>query len=264
MKALEPIWIEKPETASRVRGRIEHVLDYAKVKKLRDGENPARWRGHLEQLLPVHGKVRGMKHHAALPYTELSSFMDALQAQEGHAARALEFLILTAARTGDVIGARWDEFDFGKRIWTIPGYDEATGRRMKAGVTHRVPLSKAAASVIETMKALSEGEFVFPGSKANKPLFNMAMLKLLGRMGRHDLTVHGFRSTFKDWATEEASFQNELSEMALAHTIKSKTERAYKHGDLLEKRREMMEAWAAFAYRPQGGNIIEGKFGSAA
>ena len=258
MNALEPIWTKKPETASRVRGRIERVLDWAKVQKLRAGENPALWRGHLEQLLPPHGKFQKVKHHAALPYEQIGPFMDALLAEEVIAARALEFLILTATRTGEVIGARWDEFDLGGKIWTIPG------ERMKAGVTHRVPLSKAAASVIEVMKAVSENDYVFPGRNANAPLSSMAMLKLLGRMGRDDLTVHGFRSTFKDWAAEQTSFPNELSEMALAHTIESKVESAYRRGDLLERRREMMEAWAAFAYRPQGGNIIEGKFGSAA
>jgi len=258
MKALEPIWIEKAETASRVRGRVERVLDYARAQGLRSGENPARWRGHLEQLLPSHGKFQKVKHHAALPYEQMAPFMDALLAEQAISARALEFLILTATRTGEVIGATWSEFDLAGKIWTIPG------ERMKAGVIHRVPLSKAAVSIIEAMKAVREGDYVFPGRSANTPLSSMAMLKFLGRMGRGDLTVHGFRSTFKDWASEQTSFPNELSEMALAHTIENKVESAYRRGDLLERRREMMEAWAAFAYRQPGGNIIEGKFGSAA
>jgi integrase len=240
MKALEPIWKTKPETASRLRGRIEAVLDWATVRAYRSGENPARWRGHLDKLLPARAKIRKVEHHPALPYDKLADFIELLRGQEGISARALEFLILTAARTGEIIGARWDEFDLEEKTWVVPG------ARMKAGREHRVPLSGAARAILKQMNEIREGDVVFPGGKKGMPLSNMAMLALLKRMGRDDLTAHGFRSTFRDWAAECTNFPREVLEMALAHTIESKVEAAYRRGDLFQKRRQLMEAWARF------------------
>jgi integrase len=240
MKALESIWQTKPETASRLRGRIEAVLDWAKVRGYREGENPARWRGHLDKLLPAPSKVRKVEHHPALPYDELADFVAALRSQEGVAARALGFLILTAARTGEVIGSRWDEVDLEEKIWVVPA------ARMKAGREHRVPLSEAAAAVLEQMKQIRESDFVFPGGKKGKPLSNMAMLAVLKRMDRGELTAHGFRSSFRDWAAERTNYPHEVAEMALAHTVGDKVEAAYRRGDLFQKRRQIMEAWARF------------------
>jgi integrase len=251
MKVLEPIWRTKPETASRVRGRIESILDWAAVRGYRKGENPARWRGHLDKLLPGRGKVRKVEHHPALPYTEMGDFISTLHEQEGVGARALEFLVLTATRTGEVIGARWEEVDLAKGVWTVPG------ERMKAGKEHRVPLSGRALEIVEEMKAdqVNDHPFVFPGGRAGRPLSNMAMLKLLGRMGRDDLTAHGFRSTFRDWAAEMTHFPSEVVEMALAHTVSDKVEAAYRRGDLFEKRRELMEAWARYCETRPRDNV---------
>ena len=248
LKVLEPIWTTKPETAGRVRGRMEAVLDWAKVRGYRIGDNPARWRGHLDKLLPAQSKVRKVEHHAALPYSDIPAFMTALRAQGGTAARALEFTILTVARTGETIGAVPDEVK--EKIWTVPA------DRMKAGKEHRVPLSPNALAILETVK--EEGAaHIFRGGKKNKPLSNMAMLKLLGRMGRADLTVHGFRSTFHDWASERTNFQNEVIEMALAHAIEDKTEAAYRRGDLFEKRRRLMQAWADYCVsKPATGTNV--------
>jgi integrase len=239
MKVIEPIWSEKPETANRLRGRMESILDWATVRGYREGENPARWRGHLDKLLPSRAKVRKTQHHSALAYAELPAFMTLLRQQDGSAARALEFTILTAARTSETIGARHSEFDNQGKLWAIPA------ERMKAGKEHRVPLSERARELIATA-AEADNEFVFRGGRLGQPLSNMAMLKLLERMGRDDLTVHGFRSTFRDWASERTNFPGEVVEMALAHTIESKTEAAYRRGDLFEKRRRLMDAWAAF------------------
>ena len=215
LKVLEPIWTTKPETAGRVRGRIESILDWAKVRGYRAGENPARWRGHLDKLLPARSKVRRVEHHAALPYAELPGFLVSLREQEGIAARALEFAILTAARTGEVIGARWSEIDLLEKTWTVPA------ARMKAGREHRVPLSARALAILEEMQPHRHAEdgFVFPGAKLGRPLSNMAFLMLLRRMGRDDLTAHGFRSSFRDWAAERTNFPSEVAEMALAHTV---------------------------------------------
>jgi integrase len=247
MKALEPIWQTKSETASRLRGRIESVLDWATVRGYRKGDNPARWRGHLDKLLPARSKVQKVEHHPALPYDELADFIAALRSQEGIASRALEFLILTAARTGEVIGARWDEVDLEEKIWVVPA------PRMKAGREHRVPLSGTALAILEEMKKIHESDFVFPGGKRGKPLSNMAMLAVLKRMDRGDLTAHGFRSSFRDWAAERTSFPREVAEMALAHTVGDKVEAAYRRGDLFQKRRQMMDGWARFCEttRPQ-------------
>jgi integrase len=249
LKVLEPIWTAKPETASRLRGRIENILDWAKVRGYREGENPARWRGHLDKLLPERGKVRKVQHHAALPYAELPAFMTALREQEGTAARALEYAILTAARTGEIIGARLNEISEGEKVWTVPG------ERMKAGKEHRVPLSARALAIVNGIdRPAGEGKdaqsapsaFVFPGGKPGKALSNMAFLMLLRRMKREDLTAHGFRSTFRTWAAERTNFPREVIEAALAHTIGNKVEAAYQRGDMFEKRQRLMEAWAQF------------------
>jgi integrase len=239
MKVVEPLWSAKPETAGRVRGRIESVLDWAKARGFRDGENPARWRGHLSNLLPARSKIRAVKHHAALPYADVGAFMADLRTREGFGADALEFLILTTTRTSEVIGARWPEIDFATRLWTIPA------ARMKARREHRVPLSTAALAVLKRMQRAG-GDFVFPGAKSGQGLSNMAMLVLLGRMGRGDLTAHGFRATFKTWASERTNFPRELVEAALAHVLDDKTEAAYQRGDMLEKRRRLMDAWAEY------------------
>ena len=235
MKVLEPIWTEKPETASRVRGRIEAILDWATARGYRQGENPARWRGHIENLLPKKSKVRRVEHHAALPYPEISAFMVELRQQEGVAARALEFAILTAARTGEVIGAHWDEIDLGERLWMVPA------ERMRAGKEHRVPLSDPAVMILQPLGETREGDLIFPGSRTGRPISNMAMLMLLRRMGRGDLTAHGFRSSFRDWAAEHTTFPAEVAEMALAHTVTNKVEAAYRRGELFQKRRQIME-----------------------
>jgi integrase len=238
MKAVEPIWTVKPETAGRVRGRIEAILDWATARGYRQGENPARWRGHLENLLPKRSKVRRVEHHAALPYAELADFMAALREQEGVGARALEFAILTAARTGEVIGGRWEEINLAERLWTIPA------ARMKAGTEHRVPLPDRAIEILDEMRELRQSDYVFPGAKNRRPLSNMAFLMLLRRMGRADLTAHGFRSTFSDWCSERTNFPSEVREMALAHAVGDKVEAAYRRGDLFQKRRQVMDAWA--------------------
>ena len=252
MKVIEPIWSEKPETANRLRGRIETVLDWATVRGYRQGENPARWRGHLDKLLPARSKVRKTRHHSALPYAELPDFIAKLRAQDGIAARALEFTILTAARTGETIGARRSETDTKNKIWIVPA------ERMKAGKEHRVPLSDRAIEILESVSDDAGGResFVFPGRGLGEPLSNMAMLKLLQRMGRDDLTVHGFRSTFRDWAAEKTNFPNEVIEMALAHAIDDKTEAAYRRGDLFEKRRRLMEAWTDYSVKPLSSDNV--------
>ena len=242
MKVLEPIWTTKTETASRVRGRIESVLDWASARGCRLGENPARWRGHLENLLPKRSKVRTIRHHAAMPYEAVGEFMASLQGQDGIAARALEFLVLTACRTGEVVGARWKEFDLDAAVWTVPA------ERIKAGKEHRVPLSARALSIVGDMQAArdSEDAFVFPGGKRGKALSNMALRLILKRMGRSDLTVHGFRSSFRDWAAERTNYSREVAEMALAHAISDKVDAAYRRGDLFEKRRRLMDEWARY------------------
>ena len=208
MRVLEPIWTIKPETASRVRGRIEVILNWAKTHGFRQGENPARWRGHLENLLPSRSRVQKIEHHAALPYSDVGVFMGDLRERAGVAAAALEFLILTAARTSEVIGARWEEMNLSTRTWVVPA------ERMKARAIHRVPLSNAALVVLERMRVIQQDEFVFPSTKKGKRLSNMALLVLLRRMKRTDLTTHGFRSTFSDWAAECTNFPREVAENA--------------------------------------------------
>lgn len=240
---LQPIWTTKPETATRVRGRIESVIDYAMARGWRSAANPARWRGHLSNLLPARSKVRKVEHHAALPWQEMGAFMARLRKQPGTAARALEFCILTATRTGETIGAKWSEVDLASAIWTVPG------SRMKAGREHRVPLSGAALAVLAAMAPSrpKEGDgYIFPGAAENRPLSSMAMLMLLRRMKRADLTVHGFRSAFRDWTEEATNTPHAVAEAALAHTIGDKVEAAYRRGDLFAKRAKLMADWAEF------------------
>jgi integrase len=246
MKVLDPIWTTKPETASRVRGRIESILDAAAARGYRHGENPARWRGHLDKLLPQKSDVRPVKHHAALPYAEIGAFTDDMRRQEGIAAQALELAVLTVLRTGAVIGARWDEIDLAERIWTVPA-NRMKRKGRSIGKEHRVPLSDAAMCILAQMQALRQNDFVFPGDKPKRPISNMAMLMLLRRMGRGgDVTVHGFRSTFRDWASDCTNFPRDIIEMAMAHTIPDKVEAAYRRGEALVKRRELMDEWARY------------------
>jgi integrase len=240
LKVLEPIWARKPETASRVRGRMEAVLDWAKVRGYRTGENPARWRGHLDHLLPAKSKVRKVEHHAALPYAQVGAFVASLHEQPGISAHTLEFLILTATRTGETLGATWDEVDIGAKLWTIPA------GRMKAGKEHRVPLSDAALAVLKEMREIRHSDYVFPGGRDRRPLSEMSLLMLLRRMKHGDITAHGFRSTFRDWAAERTTFPREVAEAALAHAIPDAVEAAYRRGDLVDKRRKLMDAWAAY------------------
>lgn len=240
LQALEPIWTVKTETASRVRQRIEAVLDWATARRYRTGENPARWRGHLDKLLAQPSRVRTVTHFAALPYADLPKLMADLRQKEGVAARALEFCILTGVRTGEVIGAQWNEIE--GEVWTIPA------ERTKARRPHRVPLSTAVLSLLEATPKAST--FVFPGGRTTAPLSNAAMASVLRRMGRSDITVHGFRSAFQDWAREQTNFPREVAEAALAHVLRDKVEAAYARGDLLAKRAELMAAWAVYCLTP--------------
>jgi integrase len=239
LTVLEPIWSVKTETASRLRGRIESVLDWAKVRGYRDGENPARWRGHLDKTLPARNKVQKVEHHAALPYGEIGSFMSDLRKRDGISARALEFSILCASRSGEVRHASWAEIDLVGKIWTIPAV------RMKAGREHRVPLSDDAAALLRGAPRIDGSEFVFPAPRGGA-LSDMALTAVLKRMKRGDLTQHGFRSTFRDWAGETTSYPREVIEHALAHQLADKAEAAYQRGDLLAKREKLMADWAKF------------------
>lgn len=238
LKVLQPIWTEKPETASRLRGRIEAILSYAAAQGWRIGENPARWRGHLANLLPATRKIARVRHHPALPYAEMPEFMSALLLRPGTASLALRFTMLTAARTGEVIGARWQEID--GLAWTVPA------ERMKAGMAHSVPLSAAALAILAELRPLQvkPADFVFPGTKAG--LSNMSMAAVLKRMDRLDITVHGFRSCFRDWAAETTAYPREVAEAALAHTLSDKVEKAYRRSDLFPNRIPLMNDWAAF------------------
>jgi integrase len=249
LSVLNPIWQDKPETASRLRGRIERVLDFAKAKGWRTGENPALWRGHLKNVLPPRQRLsRG--HHAAMPYRQLPAFIVRLRASEAMAARALEFLILTAARSGEVYDARWSEFDLEQGIWTIPA------SRMKAGKEHRVPLSEQALSLVRTLKETPVSDYVFPGYRPNCPLSSSAMEMLLRRMKADGYTVHGFRSSFRDWAGDETHFAREIAEASLAHRVGDATEQAYRRADALEKRRKLMQAWAQYCSAAPAANVV--------
>jgi len=245
MQAIEPIWTAKPVTANNVRNRVEMVLDWAKVRGHRQGENPARWKGHLDTLLPHRKKIAPVVHRAALPYQEVGRFMAELRKLTDASARVLEFQILTAARSGEVVGARWDEVDMAARLWTIPG------ERMKTGKPHRVPLSPAAMAVLERQGELCENEFVFPGRVAGQPISIDAPMRAIEKLGRRgEITAHGFRSAFLDWAAERTSFPAEAAQMALAHIVGDKVEAAYRRGDLFDKRRQIMRAWAGYLAMP--------------
>jgi integrase len=235
LKVIEPIWNSKPETAGRVRGRIESILDWAKARGYRDGENPARWRGHLDNLLPAKGKISTVKHHKAMPYRDLPAFMAKLRCRPDVSARALEFTILTAARTGEILGAERQEFDLDLRVWVVPP------SRMKARREHRVPLSERAVEIIDLQR--HNHKFVFPGARLDSPLSNMAMLEMLRGVVGNGITVHGFRSSFMDWAHETTIYPKEMMDIALAHVVADKVEAAYRRGDMFDKRRQLMTDW---------------------
>lgn len=249
LKVLEPIWKDKTETATRVRGRIEQVLDWATVRGYRKGDNPARWKGHLDQLLAKPRKITQVEHHAAVPVEGVGAFLADLRAMEGMGARALEFAILTAARSGEVRGALWSEFDLDAKLWTVPP------ERMKGKVEHRVPLSTQAIELLQSLPRFEKVEVVFPGVKG-QVLSDMTLSAVMRRM-KVDAVPHGFRSTFRDWAAERTNFPRDLAEMALAHVIESKVEAAYRRGDMLAKRLKMMQAWADFAGTvPKASNVV--------
>lgn len=249
LRVIQPIWTTKNETAARVRGRIEAILDSMSARGFRDGDNPARWKGHLDKLLPKRSKVRTVEHHRALPYSQAKEFMSVLGAREGVSARCLEVTMLTAARTQEVIAAQWSEVDFGTNTWTIPA------ERMKAKREQRVPLSPAAVAALTQMKGM-HATFVFPGDSDTGHLSDGAMAELLKEIGEFDTTVHGLRSTFRDWASEISHYPNEVCEAALAHVIKDQTEAAYRRGDLFDKRRRLMEDWAAFLEKPRSSAAV--------
>jgi integrase len=244
---LDPIWSTMPVMAGRVRGRIEAILDWARVRGHRHGENPAKWKGHLDHVYPAPGTARQairnqtgqQAHHAALPYVEVAAFIATLKQRTGSSARALEFAILTAARTTEVLGSRWDELDLDAKIWTVPGV------RMKNNKEHRVPLSPRAVEIIESMAETQQGPYVFPGDRPETPLGQEALYRVLRKL-KEGFTVHGFRSTFRDWVSETTPFPSDVAEAALAHVVKSKVQAAYQRGDLLDKRRQLMEAWGSY------------------
>ena len=245
MQVLEPIWRTKTQTASRLRGRIESVLDWAAARGYRQGPNPAQWRGLLDKLLPAPARVAKPDHHAALPVSEIGAFMQLVREQPGVGARALEFPVLTSVRSGEALRASWAEIDFDAAVWTIPA------QRMKAGREHRVPLSAACIELLRKLEEIRLSGWVFSGRLVGRPLETNACFSVLRRMGRGDITVHGFRSTFRDWCAELTDYPNEVAEMALAHTLSNKVEAAYRRGDLIDKRRQMMEDWASFCAKPQ-------------
>jgi integrase len=250
LAVLKPIWTEKSETASRVRGRIEKVLDAAKAKGYRQGENPARWRGHLDNLLSKKSKLT-RAHHAAMPYDHVAAFVGRLREGDSIAALALEFCILTAARSGEVLGAHWSEIDLEKKIWTVPAH------RMKAGREHRVPLPKRAVAILRQLAKIRTGDFVFPGQRKDRPLWNTTLHMTLRRMKVEGVTVHGFRSSFRDWAGNETHFPREVVETALAHLVGNETEQAYRRSDALEKRRALMEAFANYCDPTRTAKVLQ-------
>ncbi len=249
LKILNPIWQEIPETAGRIRSRIEQVLDFAKAKEWREGENPARWRGHLSNILPARQKLT-QGHHPAMVYSVLPAFWKDLNNKEALAARALQLLILTASRTSEILKATWDEFDLDDSLWVIPA------ERMKAKRDHRIPLTSEAVAILEPLFESRISDYVFPGQKPGKPLSNLSMTMLLRRMKYTDITVHGFRSTFRDWCGDETNFAREIAEAALAHKIGGDVENAYRRGDALEKRRRLMEAWAEYCTGAKQGKVV--------
>jgi integrase len=242
VKVLEPIWHERPETASRLRGGIESVLAWASVRGFRQGDNPARWTNHLEELLPSRRDILPVEHFAALPYHEVPGLMAKLREGNGVRERALEFLVLTASRAGEVLGARWDEFNFTEQVWTVPA------ERMKSRREHRVPLCDRGLAILDEMRVCRRNGFVFP-SERRENLGESPMRELLKRLG-YKATIHGMRSAFRDWAGEHTNFAREICEAALAHTVGNKVEQAYRRGDALEKRRRLMSEWSAWCSRP--------------
>ena len=254
LRVLQPIWTVKPETASRVRNRIELVLDAAKARRLREGENPARWRGHLDKLLPKREKVQAVKHHPALPWSELPAFMAKLNKLDKVTFKAMQMTILTACRTSEVLGATWDEVDLEARVWAVPA------ERMKMRKEHRVPLSDALVELLEQLPRYEDNQHLFPGMKTGKPLSNMAMLMGLRHIKRTDLTMHGFRSTFRDWAGECTPHPRDVCEQALAHSLGNAGEAAYRRGDLFEKRRTLMDDWAHYITSAPTEKVIQGNF----
>ena len=250
LAVLKPIWNTKTETATRVRTRLEAVLSYAEAKNWRAGGNPARWRGHLSAILPSPQKLKDRKHHSALPYGELQQFMNILSNTDGMGARALEMTILTATRTKESLGAKWSEIDLDNRVWTIPK------ERMKAGVEHRVPLSNQAMKVVTKMADNKMSDYVFPNRASGKPMSNAGMSSVLKRLERTDITVHGFRSTFRDYVAEKTNTPERTAEAALAHKLKDASEAAYQRGDLIEKREILMQTWANYCY-PTGKKVIQ-------
>ncbi len=256
MRVLEPLWQTKTETAKRLRGRIEVILDWAKARNYRDGDNPARWRGLLENLLPRPSKLKKVEHYPALPYDKIGAFMAALKQQEGIGAQALAFTILTASRTGEAVGARWSEVDLDNALWTVPA------NRIKAGRIHRVPLSPEAIQILKSMQTFREGgrkddALIFPSRKQGVKLSNMSLLSVLRRMGRDDIVTHGFRSSFRDWCAEQTDFPREVAEAALAHINGDKFEASYLRSDLFNKRRQLMEQWGRYCYPPKGSGRPE-------
>ena len=258
LKILRPIWLEKPETASRVRGRIETILNAAKANKLRTGDNPAAWRGHLSGLLAKHNKRQLVQHHPAMPYNDLPMFWQELRQHSSHSAKALQFLILTACRTSEVSNATWDEIDKEAQVWTIPAH------RMKAGQAHRVPLTAAILEILDSLERIESNPYIFTGMKAGRPISDQTMHRLFTHyMGYNQYTVHGFRSTFRDWAGECTHHPRDVCEQALAHTLTNVVEASYRRGDLLEKRRRLMDDWTAYATTPvDNSNLVQFKRGA--
>lgn len=252
MKVLEPVWQDKPETASRVRGRIETILDWAKARGYRTGDNPARWRGHLDQLLPKKTKVRKVRHQPAMPYRDVPAFMAELRKRDSMSARALELTILAAVRTSETINATWDEIDFAEKAWTIPSH------RMKAERDHRVPLTDRMIEILQSLPREKDNPHLFVGASKGKGLSNMAMLELLRGTAGNGYTTHGFRASFRTWAAERTNHAREIAEAALAHVIKDKSEASYQRGELFEKRRRLMRDWAKYVgtVQPSGGEVI--------
>jgi integrase len=250
MKVIEPLWKSKTETGARVRGRIEAVLDWAKARGYRTGENPARWRGHLDHLLPARRKLAKVEHHAALPYDEIGAFMAALRQETGVAARCLEFIVLTGARLGEATNAEWGEIDLASRVWIVPP------GRMKSFKEHRVPLSDAALAVLEDMRPVRHSDYIFPGARKGRPIGKHPAVRLAKLASGRDITVHGFRSTFRDWTAERTSFPRELAELTLAHSVGSDVEQAYRRSDMFDKRRRLMDAWATYLAKPSSAGAV--------
>ncbi|MGL4667050.1 MAG: tyrosine-type recombinase/integrase, partial [Saezia sp.] len=248
LEILRPIWIEKVETANRLRGRIETILSWAKVQGFRTGDNPAEWKGHLDQILPARTKIKKTVHHASMPYKEIPAYFKTLHEVEGNGAFALEFAILNASRAGEILNATWKEIDFEEKLWIIPA------NRMKAAREHRIPLTDEAIELLHTLpgytldKELRDDYYLFPSSSNRKALSNMAMTAVLRRTGKGEFTQHGFRSAFRDWAAEVVHYPREVIEHALAHKLADEVEAAYQRGDLLDKRRQLMKDWSIYCY----------------